>query len=199
MVMSIMASCANITENEVKLHEYKNLSIEKVGKRNVVVIPKAWELRGKIAIIKEDENWYANFFWSKQSLKKGEEQRRLVFTGPFGETHMALSQIKQAELELNRLAVDGEIYTDFSLNQLLVQQFGFEVPVMSLEYWIFGQINPDKEFQVSQVSESGQLLEIAQHGWKINYSYPSPTSYFPVKVYAQKQDYKIKVFIRKRS
>ena len=200
ILFMLLSSCASMDDSEVKKNDFVYQPPLKNGDaRQLVVIPDSWKLSGKIAILGEEDNWYANYFWSKQKWDGDQEQRKIIFSGPLGETQMELTQIKHGELLLNLLAVGGETYTDFSLSQILSQEFGFEVPILSLEYWIFGQINPQQTFTVSSLSESGQLLEIQQHDWKILYSYKTLQSSFPKKVVAENKDYKIKVYIRHSS
>ncbi|MBF0264095.1 MAG: outer membrane lipoprotein LolB [Gammaproteobacteria bacterium] len=194
-MLAILTSCASFSENE---SVYKTTR-QQPGNKNLLLIPKHWVLKGKIAIISEEDNWHAGFQWSKQTLMQDSEQRKLVFSGPFGETQMELSQVKHGNTEFNRLAMNGEIYTDFSLQQLLSKQFGFEIPLPSLEHWIFGQTNPLIDFKVVTLSKSGQLLKIIQHDWKIQYTYKSLQSDFPIKVIAENKAYRIKVFIRNRA
>lgn len=161
--------------------------------KKIPTIPASWNLSGKIAIINDDSNWYASYFWSKKPA-----QMKLLFTGPVGETHLALEQLGSQENQINRLTMGNDVYTDDSLTHLINQKMGFDIPVLSLQHWLFGQINPDQSFIIKAQNSSGQLLTIHQDNWLINYSYKSLDSEFPKRVVAENGEYKIKVFIRRR-
>lgn len=160
-------------------------------------IPINWNARGRIAILHPSENWHASFVWQKNSGNYS-----LRFTGPLGQTQLFIEHLAKSERtdERNTLVMDNEKYVNNkSMEQLLAQYSPIFIPLSSLQYWLFGQANPNIPSSF-KTDNAGNLRKLQQQGWEISFkNYQEIVAqFYPSKITAQKGEHKIKVFIKSR-
>ncbi len=155
-------------------------------------IPAAWTANGRLSVIRGEENWYARFSWVQQ-----DDDFQIRFSGPVGETQLLVSQIGSAV----RLKTPSVEKTGHDLEQLILQETGWVFPVRSLQYWLHGQAKPAIVAKI-QYNDAGQVSEITQQGWKIDYSRwmlvaktPVVKIRVPKKLIITHDDLKIKIII----
>ncbi len=194
LLLLLLSSCAqqlqHERENKVLLKQQSELS----------KIPENWELKGRISIIDKQTNWHARFHWKKQT-----NQFQLRFTGPMGGTYLLLEQKSLPDMKvINTLRIGNDVYISVgSLEKLLAQHSDIAIPVNSLQYWIFGRLNPQHPYQIKMSSVDKPVDEIAelfQQNWKIQFSrykLQQDVSY-PAKIIAKNNEYSIKVFVSSR-
>lgn len=149
--------------------------------------PQQWEMHGRISIINDKENWYAKFIW----MQNGEDFK-ISFMGPLGETELQLTRIAQ-NTHLKTPSYERQTH---DLEQLLLQETGWNLPINSLRYWSHGVANPDVASR-TEYDEQGNISDLYQTGWHIQY--PKRTQlgeyYLPKKIIVMQQDIKIKIII----
>ena len=119
----------------------------------------SWTLEGRISIRYEDEAWHAGLFWHQIS---DIYQIRLI--APFGQGGAQLDGSANGVVLNNG---EGEFRAD-SADQLLAEQFGWQIPVDGLRYWATGQTAPSPE-PVIVYDETGRLAEMQQGEWHVEY------------------------------
>lgn len=199
LIFLLLSSCTQqiINTNAIVLTKEQQLQLS--------TIPQKWDLKGRLSIIHNDENWHAHFHWIKKN-----SQFTLRFTGPLGETHLLLEQklrkTKLGQIKQNTLTLGGKTYTSVgSMNQLLLAHTGMGIPVKSLQYWIFARYNPAQPYQINALSAeaefSNNIKELLQEDWQIQFSRykKGQSKAYPAKIIAKDGEYKIKVFIRSRN
>ncbi len=185
LVILLLTACAG----QQKISPAQSLEYAKNAIR-----PLQWDMRGKIAFSNESTNWYANFFWQKRT-----HQQTLSFNGPFGDTYFMLKQVQQENnTMLNSLMMNNETVYASSLSELIEQYSDIQVPIESLEYWLFAQVNPDFPADLLGTDPKILLTRFKQQGWLVNFSYNNESLPFPVKVIAQSAQIKVKAFISER-
>lgn len=149
--------------------------------------PENWTINGRISVIHENENWYARFNWIQQ-----DQDFEIRFTGPLGETELQISQIGQ----VMRLKTPSTERTTDDIEQLMLQETGWQFPVKSLRFWSRGQ--PDPRFE-SRASYNQQKLisDIYQSGWHIQYPKRMQVGKYrlPKKIVVTEQNLKIKIIV----
>ncbi len=150
-------------------------------------IPEKWTANGRISAIRGEENWYARFSWIQQA-----NDFKIRFTGPLGETQLQISQIGP-DILLKTPSIER---SSNNLEQLILQETGWVFPVRSLHYWLYGVAEPDIAAKF-HYNVAGQISEIVQQGWHIQYSkwLPVGEQTLPKKIIATKNDLKIKIII----
>ena len=126
-------------------------------------LPENWLLKGRIGVQLPDQSWQTAIQWNQHG-----EDFEISLRSPFGRV---LSRIqKQGD---NVVLVDGDKQTHYrsisELDHLLSEQLGVPVPVSSLRYWILGQPQPGRSWQLLDSSQ-GNTQGFSQAGWNIHFS-----------------------------
>ena len=86
-------------------------------------------------------------------------------SGPLGASAMKLSGTEgQVSLQMS----DGKVYRSSSPEQLLKAQWGFNLPVSSMNYWIRGLPVPGIPSS-TRFDNAGRLSTLIQQGYRIDY------------------------------
>jgi outer membrane lipoprotein LolB len=191
----LLSSCTQTIVDEVAPIQLNPQQLKQLSK-----LPIQWELKGRLAIIHNEENWHARFHWIKDKNKF-----QLRFTGPLGETHLLLEQKIINNIKTNILTMGEETYTSSeSIDEFLYSYTQILIPVKSLQYWIFGHYNPEHPYRIKKLSSEdsflGSIKELFQESWQIQFSKYASTDgfHYPAKIIAKDGEYKIKIFISSR-
>lgn len=118
-----------------------------------------WQLRGRLALKNNGEGWHASMAWQQSA-----DEYDIQITGPLGQGSVRL----QGNSEVVILDAGNDATTlDNNPESLLERQFGWQVPVASLRYWVTGLPAPGDEQH--QLDEFGRLSQLEQRGWSIRF------------------------------
>ena len=148
-----------------------------------------WNLAGRLAVSNSEDGGSGTFNWNKKS---GDSE--MNFHGALGRgAWRLLADSAGAELEL----ADGTIHRADTVDQLVQAQLGWEIPIERLSWWVRGLVAPG-DYQERVIDEAGNLTELLQGGWKIEYGrYRSVEGVnLPVKFTARQADWKVKLAVR---
>ena len=148
-----------------------------------------WNMEGRLAVSNGKDGGSGHFSWTRNS---GDSQ--MDFHGALGRGAWRLvAGAGGAELKL----ADGTIHHADSIDQLVRLQVGWEIPVDKLSWWVRGLAAPG-EYQERSIDEAGNLSELLQDGWTIEYSrYRTFEGIsLPVKLVARQADWKVKLAVR---
>lgn len=121
---------------------------------------KSWNLNGKIAVQSRNDSGSATVDWMQRS-----RQYFISLQGPLGSHAMKLSGGPgQVTLQTS----DGKSYRSSSAEQLLAKQWGFHLPVSSMNYWIRGLAVPGIPAN-TRYDRTGRLGTLIQQGYRIDY------------------------------
>lgn len=154
-----------------------------------LAVLSSWSIEGRLAVSNDKDGGSGNFKW-----KKGSATNRMDFHGALGRGAWKLhSDELGAELEL----ADGELHRADSVDQLVRFQVGWEIPVDQLSWWVLGLAAPGA-FDQRAIDEQGNLSELLQDGWVIEYGKYREFDGFslPVRLTARQDDWKVKLAIR---
>ena len=119
-----------------------------------VVVPNDFNISGRFSIKTKDKYNYGNLTWSRVG-----DIEELDFISPLGQT---FARIKIESGNIN-LTTNNDTYTSEDLDDLMIRQLGFVLPLNYLHYWILGV-----EFPGIIVTE--KLVDgFIQLGWKVEY------------------------------
>lgn len=150
----------------------------------------SWILSGKLAISNEEDGGSGRLQW-----RESPDYTRMDFHGTLGRGAWRLEADGEgARLEL----ADGSAYRDRTVDQLVQQQVGWEIPVESLSWWVRGMAAPGDSKDV-WFDERGNLTRLNQDGWAIEFGNYKTFGEFemPVRLTAQQADWKVKLIVRR--
>ena len=150
----------------------------------------SWNLSGKLAISNDADGGSGKLKW-----RESPDYTRMDFHGTLGRGAWRLEADRGgARLEL----ADGSAYRDRTVDLLVQQQVGWEIPVENLSWWVRGMAAPgDPEEQ--WFDERGNLTRLNQDGWAIEFGNYRTFGEFemPVRLTAQQADWKVKLVVRR--
>ncbi len=148
----------------------------------------SWEARGRVAIHNGDEGWQAAFDWRQQG-----GNYRLRLRGPFGQGAVELSG-DPAGVWLRR--ADRQPVYARSVDQLLLAETGWRLPVRGLQDWLRGLPVADAA-AVFDWDEQGRLQSLRQQGWQIAYRRYGRTQNYqlPERLQLTRDDLRVKVLV----
>lgn len=121
---------------------------------------KYWQLTGKIAVQTAKESGSANVDWLQN-----QQHFSISLFGPLGTGGLKLlGRPGIVTLE----TADGKHYSAKNAEQLLVDQWGYRLPVSYLHYWIRGIPVPDIQY-TGQFDANSRFTQLSQQGWQVQF------------------------------
>lgn len=182
----VLSACSTLPPQEpdqaqrIRLYELKSKQLETESN---------WSLTGKLAISNAKDGGSGRFNWHN-----GPDSIRMDFHGALGRGAWRLeADGNGALLEL----ADGSSHQAASVDQLVRDQLGWEIPVDSLSWWVRGMMAPGQP-QERQFDERGNLVRLLQDGWSIEFGKYRSVGHveLPVRVTAEQADWKVKLVVR---
>ena len=151
---------------------------------------EAWTLAGRLAVNDGQDGGSGNLIWHRLG-----DASSMEFHGALGRGAWRLEADSDgAILEL----ADGEVHRASSVNALLKQRLGWEVPVEALSWWVRGLAEPG-EWESRELDENGKLLRLTQFGWLIEFGgyFDVDGIIMPQKMTARQGAHTVKLAVRK--
>jgi len=149
-----------------------------------------WALNARIAAHNVDDGWSGKLYW-----QQGKDSYQVSFNAPFGQGGL---QLKGGPQQVEMRTSDGQIMLAADAESLLLQQFGWRLPLNSLRYWVRGVPVPKSEAApLLAFNEKGQLSRMQQFQWQIEYpSYRQAGEIMlPRKVYLENKELSVRLVI----
>jgi outer membrane lipoprotein LolB len=118
-----------------------------------------WDMRGRLAIATTERSYQARVAWSQRGSRLELEVRGFLGARSFriaGDADL----LEVEERGESRILTDPEIQ--------LSAEFGWWLPVTSLEYWLLGRPDPDYPRRLDRGS-AGTLTSLDQRDWRVAY------------------------------
>ncbi|AKH70795.1 outer membrane lipoprotein LolB [Spongiibacter sp. IMCC21906] len=144
-----------------------------------------WQLSGKIGVWYGEEKESASIDWQHCDSSHS----RIRLSGPLGSGAMEISQ-RPNEVVLTQ----GNTTRRAASAEQLAMDAGWPIPVAALSYWARGQAAPGAA-QQSQISPAGQLLQLNQENWLINFRYRENAE-LPSRIEATTAQQKVVLIVR---
>ena len=122
---------------------------------------RQWRFDGRIAVRVAKEGWQGGINWQQQ-----EQTYSIYLAGPFGSS---VARIEGDEAGVLLSTAEGEQQFYENEAQLMIDNFGWELPVKSLRYWILGVTDPQSKASVLELDDFGRPISVQQFGWDIHY------------------------------
>ena len=185
LLLMLLSACSTMRPVDVDLKARVNLY---ETRSDQLAGFSGWNMVGRLAVSNSEDGGSGHFSWKKNS---GDSQ--MDFHGALGRGAWRLDADEEgAELKL----ADGAIHRADSIDQLVRIQLGWEIPVDKLSWWVRGLAAPG-EYQEWVIDEDGNLSELLQNGWTIEYGrYRTFEGIsLPVKLVARQADWKVKLAV----
>lgn len=162
-------------------------NLSKGSSKSLDNFPKNWLIHGRMSITNDKENWYAKFIWEQKDT-----DFKISFMGPLGEIELLLSKKNQTTL----LKTSSYERMTNNLEQLLLEETGWTLPISSLRFWSYGVANPDYDAQFNY-DKLDNISELEQLGWHVQYPKRMQVGEYslPKKIIVTQKDHKIKIII----
>lgn len=149
-----------------------------------------WHLEGKIAVQTARDSGSATINWTQNN-----EQYVVSLYGPLGTNGIKLIG-KPGKILL--ITAKGQRFSARTPEGLLAKQWGFNLPVSNLKYWIRGLEVPNEPAN-KQLDRYGRLKQLDQNGWHVQYlSYNNNYPFdLPNKIFITSPSLKTKIIIYK--
>jgi outer membrane lipoprotein LolB len=152
------SACTTTKQPSQTVEVSENASAEKKN----ITAPEvnSWQISGKIAIQNARNSGSASVDWTKRN-----NNYDIAIVGPIGTGTVKLSGHPGF---VSMQTSDGKHYTAKSAEDLLAKQWGYNLPVSNMNYWIRGLPVPNVP---SKTKYDGQnrLTNLVQSGWRIQY------------------------------
>ena len=147
-----------------------------------------WSVTGRIAVQAGNDGWSGAIHWIQQG-----QNYALEIRGPVGSGTVRLNRSEQSSV---LLMSDGQSFSGRDARALLLEHFGWDLPVDALQFWVIGRFDPalDKQFELD---DSGRLLHFRQANWDVEYKRYTRMANFdlPEKVFAHSERAQLRLFV----
>ena len=149
-----------------------------------------WEATGRISVRMEKEAWSASLQWHQD---RQEYFLRLI--APLGRGSYEITG--NEEVVFLRTGRD-EVLQASTPETLMEDNFGWHVPLTGLIYWIRGLPAPGPKTDTLLLDEQGRIRDLAQSGWRVNFSSYSDTGGYdlPGKISLNNEKLKVRLVIK---
>ncbi len=149
-----------------------------------------WNVKGRAALRSAKDSWSAALSWQQQ-----EQDFTLKLSGPFGQGAVRIDS--EGEAVSVHIAGQQPVTTN-SAEALLDEQFGWNVPVAALHYWLRGLPAPGEVEELS-LSIGGLAQNLKQFGWQIEYSEYRPLRGLPLprKISVENSELRLKLALNR--
>jgi outer membrane lipoprotein LolB len=148
-----------------------------------------WSLEGRLAVSDESDGGSGKFRWATDI-----DGVQMDFHGALGRGAWKLrADTQSAVLTL----ADGNVYREGSIEQLVRQQLGWEIPVENLSWWVRGLLSPG-HYHERDIDGSGDITRLVQNDWTVEYDRYREFNgiRLPVKLVAHRENWTVKLVIR---
>ncbi len=127
-----------------------------------------FDVLGRVFVGYEGPSFSSNLRWRHAG---GDDQIWLMT--PLGQT---IAYIEDGVRGAALTSADQQQYHAASVESLTKRALGWELPLSQLRYWVRGEEVPGVPSHGVQRAADGQLLELAQAGWKITFTPPAASA-----------------------
>jgi len=152
-----------------------------------------WSIQGKVGLYTPDEAWPGELQWQQNS-----DQYDVRIIAPLGAGTLRVFSV-EGGVVLEHSSEAGQRFSP-DPESLLQQQFGWQIPIRHLRYWMVGLPSPLSTISGDyQLDQQGRLQSLLQSGWKIEFSRYKKTAgmVLPTRVLMEYEDLSVKFIVRK--
>lgn len=148
-----------------------------------------WSFTGRIAVQAANDGWSGTIHW----IQHDPQNYAIDIRGPVGAGTVRLNRSEQgSSLRLS----DDQSFTGRDTRALLIEHFGWDLPVDSLQLWIVGRPDASTDKHL-ELDDAGRLLRLRQSDWNVEYKRYTHAGNFelPEKIFAHNARAQIRLFV----
>src|ERR1043166_18025 len=143
-----LAGCASLTPPDTS------------GPSAGVPAGSSFELAGRLSVKYEEKGFSGNLRWQHKDAADF-----VTIASPLGQTAAQLSSDAQgAQL----ITADRKVYYALSIEALVKEALGWELPITGLSYWALGHPAPGTPVNVRERDAQGRLSHFVQDSWEVS-------------------------------
>jgi outer membrane lipoprotein LolB len=184
-ISSLFTGCSTIPNKDFST---KNISWQEQQKNNINL--SNWHIVGKIGFTDGKDGGSASIDWIQEK-----DNFKITLYGPF---KVGTSYITKRNGVINLSTSEGIKQTATSPEEVILQQFGWTIPIDGLIYWAKGIPKKNIPIKLIQLSKEKRLDKLSQQGWNIEYyNYKNFGKFIlPTKINLQYKNIKIKLIFK---
>ena len=150
---------------------------------------QAFNLTGRLSVRYEDKNFSGGLRW--QHRDDGDE---LAFTSPLGQT---IAQLSSGAGGARLLTSENKLYRAPSVEQLVRETLGWELPLTGLSHWVLGRTMPGATVNAPERDADDRLTGFVQDAWRVHIAAYAPRERgsFPSRMQLSYGDLEIRLVI----
>lgn len=180
------SACSNLPTIEPDDARRQQLYNER---QDSLITEESWSLKARLALNNGEDGGSGTLNWVQ-----GRDELQLDFHGALGRGAWTLES-SQGQAVLTQ--ADGQVVTAMTVNELVRDQLGHEVPVDALAWWVRGLAAPGDREGLT-LNEYGAPQRLQQAGWRIEFERYREFEgrLMPLKITARQDEWVIKLAIR---
>lgn len=157
---ALLTGCATVSTSQTIATPTPQMTSAWQKQHAQLALLTSWKVQGRIAVTAGNRGGSASLFWQQTN-----QNYLIELFGPLGAGAVYL---QGAPGQIVLTSSRGQRVQAQSPEQLLQQEFGWQIPVTPLFYWVRG-IPAPQGYASTQFNPQGQLAQLNQKGWQINY------------------------------
>lgn len=142
-----------------RIAKYPDKDAWQLGRSELLAI-RDWSFHGKLAVRSDQDHANLKVAWTQHG-----ENFDLILTGPLGRV---LARVRGDENEVIFLIAGREPIVSKDGESVIYENWGWQLPVSQMPYWVRGIPAPDLSYQANHDS-AGVLRQLRQRGWEVRY------------------------------
>lgn len=120
-----------------------------------------WKLAARMAVRLEADAWSASVYWQQHA-----DDIEVRIVAPLGQGTV---MIRGMAGDITILTEDNVELDQAEVEQLMLRNLGWVVPVNALQYWVRGLPEPAAAIQGLELDNGGRPVGFSQTGWSVSY------------------------------
>jgi outer membrane lipoprotein LolB len=137
----------------------------------------------------DKDAWSASLYWQENP-----EQFQIQIVAPLAQGSLEITGDDNT-VRIN--TDDGQSYQQDEVELMMLQNFGWRVPVAAMRYWVKGMPDSRADIKEQDIDELGRLTRLTQSGWAISYqTYTRVNGHqLPTRIDLQRNEVNIRMII----
>ena len=147
-----------------------------------------WSLEGRAAIHSDSDSAHFSLVWSQSA-----DVYQMTLTAPLGR---GTATLRGDASGVEMVSSDGAVTRSKTADALLVEHYGWKIPVAGMKYWVLG-LPAKSQIKTLLLDKRGRLKYLEQDGWTIKYRQYETTNgrSLPKRLYLQQGEWEVRLII----
>ncbi|MEJ2114638.1 MAG: lipoprotein insertase outer membrane protein LolB [Gammaproteobacteria bacterium] len=157
----ILSACVTVEKHQLPAGSKISKQAAWQAHRATMESMQIWNLKGRVAGKSNNEGFRSGVQWNQL-----QHDFVIYLYGPLGRK-VAVITGKQGNVQLK--TSKGESFNADNPEKLMLNLFGYSLPVNGLQHWLLGIPDPTQVHAILELDDLGHLKKLNQAGWLIDY------------------------------